>query len=367
MEAQSMLPAVDRAPLPAPVWLFQVLLLLTFLLHLLPMNFLVGGGVYVLVLRLRGAGIEQAEKLGHVIRKMLPVIVAATVTLGVAPLLFVQVLYGQFFYTSSILIGIFWFLVIPLLIFAYYGFYKESYGGSRLWVYILSVLFVLYIGFMLSYNAQLMADLSGWEAHHEIGGAGKLAFAGEILSGTFFGRWLHMMAGAFTITGIWFFVIGLVKGKGDSGFATFARRKGAQFFLWGMVVSIVTGFWFLFSLPDALRDPLLRPTPAGGLLWMAGVLLSVGAAWHLHQAAHKEGAEWKGTLGIALGLLSLVLMILLRHNLREATLMLTANFSAADLPTSPQWGVLGLFLVVFVIGLGVVYGMLKMVLRKQTA
>jgi hypothetical protein len=265
------------------------------------------------------------------------------------------------------LIGIFWILVIPLLIFAYYGFYKESYGGSPLWVYILSILFVLYIGFMLSYNVQLMMDPSGWEAHHALGGAGRLAFAGEVFGATFFGRWAHMMSGAFTITGLWFFVIGLVKGKTDSGFATFARQKGAQFFLWGMVVSIVTGFWFLFSLPDALRDPLLKPSPAGGLLWMAGVLLSAGAAWHLHQAAHKEGEAWKGTLGIALGLLSLVLMILLRHNLRDATLKLTADFSVAELPTKPQWGVLGLFLVVFVAGLAVVFGMLRMVLRKPAA
>jgi len=47
---------------------------------------------------------------------MLPVFVSFTVTLGVAALLFVQVIYGNLLYTSSILIGAAWLGVVPLVI-----------------------------------------------------------------------------------------------------------------------------------------------------------------------------------------------------------------------------------------------------------
>lgn len=50
-------------------------------------------------------------------------LVAFTVNFGVAPLLFVQVLYGHLFYASSILMAVFWLAVIPLLIAAYYAAY----------------------------------------------------------------------------------------------------------------------------------------------------------------------------------------------------------------------------------------------------
>ncbi len=49
---------------------------------------------------------------------MLPLVIAFAVNFGVAPLLFLQVLYGHFIYTSSILMGIFWISIIPALIIA---------------------------------------------------------------------------------------------------------------------------------------------------------------------------------------------------------------------------------------------------------
>jgi len=368
MDLQTMIPAADRAPLPAPVWLFQILLVLTFFLHLLPMNFLVGAGSYLFVSKLRGNGDETARRFSDILRKMLPVTTAATITLGVAPLLFVQVLYGQFFYASSILVGSFWFLVIPLLIFAYYAFYKESFGRAPKWVFGLGVLFVFYVGFMLSYNSQLLMDPSGWKAHHEVGGSGRLAFAGEILGKTFFPRWIHMMTGAFTIAGLWFFVIGMVKAKSDPAVAGFAKRKGAAFFVVGTLVSIVTGFWFLFGLPEGLRDAFLNGSIGGGLPWMVAPVLSLAAAFLLREAAVRgDGWGGRGPAGIALGIVSLVAMVWLRHALRDRALEASVQFRAADLATDPQWGVVAVFLVVFLAGLGVVWAMLRMVLGRNPA
>jgi hypothetical protein len=55
-----------------------------------------------------------------------------SVNFGVAPLLFVQVLYGHFFYASSILMAVFWLAVIPLLIAAYYAAYLYGFRFGAL-------------------------------------------------------------------------------------------------------------------------------------------------------------------------------------------------------------------------------------------
>src|SRR5262245_50672909 len=117
------IPDADPAGLPAPVWLLKLLLVVTFALHLVPMNLALGGGMVAVwsSLRARGrAGADAAEADSHRalaagLAKLLPVATAFTITLGIAPLLFLQVLYGQLFYTSSVLMAWSWLAVIVLL------------------------------------------------------------------------------------------------------------------------------------------------------------------------------------------------------------------------------------------------------------
>ena len=107
------LPALDPLPLPAPAWLLSALLSLTFFLHVLPMNLLLGGSIIALVARLRGRKDGRSAALAREIAGVLPVLFAATLTLGVAALLFLQVLYGRAFFSAAVLLAVPWFLVVP--------------------------------------------------------------------------------------------------------------------------------------------------------------------------------------------------------------------------------------------------------------
>ena len=49
-----------------------------------------------------------------------------------APLLFVQVLYGRLFLTSSVLMAWWWLAVVPLVILAYSGAYLLAFRGKAL-------------------------------------------------------------------------------------------------------------------------------------------------------------------------------------------------------------------------------------------
>ena len=128
------IPLADPLPQPAPAWLLWALLQLTFFLHLLAMNVVLGGSILALHWRLSrrtDSATPRAEVVAAFARA-LPVAVAAAVTFGVAPLLFVQVLYGRVFFTSSILMAWWWLAVVPLVVFAYSGAYLLgiSVGGS---------------------------------------------------------------------------------------------------------------------------------------------------------------------------------------------------------------------------------------------
>jgi hypothetical protein len=137
---QSILAAIpdpDPIPLPAPAELLTFLLVLTFLLHLVPMNFVLGGSLLMVLsyARARSAADEKARhhrRLIEVLARAFPAAIAFTITLGVAPLLFIQVLYGQLFFSSSILMAWPWLGVIGLLLLGYYAAYWHTYRHARL-------------------------------------------------------------------------------------------------------------------------------------------------------------------------------------------------------------------------------------------
>ena len=56
--------------------------------------------------------------------------ISLTITTGIAPLLFVQVLYQQYFYTATILIAPVWMLFLLMLMVGYYATYLYKFKGT---------------------------------------------------------------------------------------------------------------------------------------------------------------------------------------------------------------------------------------------
>ena len=127
-----LVPMPEVLPQPAPTLLLNVLLQLTFFLHVLAMNVVLGGSLLALHWRFTRQDEDAAvrSRFLAIFDKALPVALAATVTLGVAPLLFLQVLHGRLFFTSSILMGWLWLGLVPLVIAAYYGAYALASGAG---------------------------------------------------------------------------------------------------------------------------------------------------------------------------------------------------------------------------------------------
>ncbi|MGA3126319.1 MAG: hypothetical protein ABSD13_06360 [Candidatus Korobacteraceae bacterium] len=359
------IPHVDPLPLPAPVWLFTALLLVVFTLHVAAMNSALGGSLWALWNYLRGhrPAHPYSQRLAGELAAMLPVFLAFTVTLGVAALLFVQVLFGNFLYASSILIGILWLAVIPLVMVAYYGFYYFSYTAARGkgisgCVLAVSVCVLLGIAFIFANNMTLMFSPERWLAMYRSHPNGWNLNLGEP---ALLPRYLHIVNGAIALFSAILAELGMRKMKEDAGYGRWVVQRSALVFAVCTGLQFLFGMWLLLAIPREIAMVLLRAPLAGSVFGLA--LMSVIAAMLLILLGSL--AEKPSSLvhaGFALSLVTLFLMVCLRYLLRLAYLKPYANLGA--LVVRPQTGVIVLFLILFVGGLVTVSYMLWMVVRS---
>ena len=344
------IPNVDPMPLPAPYWLFKLLLLVTFLLHILAMNFMFGGTILAAVARLKGKRDERYLILSTNLAKKLPAFFAATITLGIAPLLFLQVIYGQYFYTSSVIMAWPWFLVILLLIFAYYGLYVVAFArdqrkGGLVWVLIFSLVLLFLIGFFYTNNMTLMLRPEKWAAKYRTDPSGWNLNWDEAM---LIPRYLHFLVASVAVGALLAVITGLFRWKKDPEEARFLIRFGGKWFVFASLVQIVVGVWFLVSLPEEkMKLYLGQNTPATVLLAL-GVIGAVAAVWLMSVAIRKEDPRKGALYSTGLTGIVVVFMTLMRDILRGA--YLSAYFQPAALATKTQWDVLILFLFLFVGG-----------------
>jgi hypothetical protein len=328
--------------LPAPLWLINILHVVTLSLHLIAMNFLFGGLVVLLFSRINDRWRNPAV-MRYV--KLLPSAMAATITLGVAPLLFVQLVYPRQIYSASIVSGWFWLLIIDSATLGYYCLYASSFSKSLgstvkelLWVVAGTFVYISLIYssvFSMAENSNLARSLytgeqNGWAFNPDIG--------------SWLFRWLHMVVGAITVGG---FFVGWIGRENDQ-----VHRAGRQFFLWGMAAAAIFGLVYLFTLADYL--PALMRTPAIWAITVA-IILSAGA---LHFYFKKRFVP----AGVMV-LVSVIMMVYTRHHVR--LLHLAGSYDPASMPVQSQWPIFALFLFFFLIAIGLVWYMLRLLVRSS--
>lgn len=351
------IPHLDPMPLPAPVWLLRTLLLLTFFLHLVFMNCLLGGTAIALVCMMRRKSSVFSAQLAGDLGRILPSVFAFTVTLGVAPLLFLQVMYGQMLYASSILIGVPWLAIIGLVIAAYYGVYFYSMNeqsGKTTAVLAGVVLLLATVAYIYSNNFTLMLAPERWlDVYHRNASGWNLNWSEPSL----LPRYLHFVLGALAVSGLGLVVMGLRKQQG--GYRQWVIEQGSLLFTGATMLNFGIGFWFLAKLPVSTRLAFIGGNGLATALLGAGLLLPLAAIAHLIMAKGNNSPLRQLVIGVSCGLLTVAAMVVMRDVLRNLTL--APYFSPTHLPVASQWGVIVLFVLLFVAGLGTLYYMLRKV------
>jgi len=360
-------PVLDPLPLPGPAWLLWSLLTLTYFLHLLPMNFVLGGSLIAAVARLRGGSPARPHHraLAAWLARAMPVSVAAAVIFGMAPLLFVQALYGRPFFTGTGIMSWFWFGVIPLLILASFGHYLlasrgERLGGVATAVAWLTAILFLAIGFLYSNNmAQMLRpDLPTLKVLE--GGAGLPVNPGDP---SLWPRFLHIVLGAVAVAGMGVAHFGLYRVRREPEFGDWAVRYGTLWFLVPTLLNFLVGSWWLVALPrDVMLDFMGRDGTASAVL-VLGVLLSLATVLLMSFWIHSSRPALLGRIAGVCLLLTLLAMIFTRDHVRQGALQ-QAGFQV-DAGVEPRWGPLVLFALMVLAALGAVAWMVRTLIRPR--
>ena len=359
MMQHDLIPVLDPNPLPAPYWVFKLLLIVTFFLHILAMNFMLGGAVLALVAKWRSRKHQDGNRIFFDLAKKLPVFLPATITLGIAPLLFVQVLYGQFFYTSSIIMAWPWFLVLVLLTTTYYGFYYVSFHSGKRpgragFVMLFSVILVCLIGFVYSNNLTLSLVPSRWGAKYFANPSGWHLNLSEP---TLIPRFLHFFISAVAVGGILLVFIALANWKRDHEYARQVLQLGGKAFMYATMAQFLVGVWFLVSLPREMLMLFTGNNLVATSLMLLGVFGASAAIFMMSHAVRQENIRVAAYY--VPGILAVVIlsMCVMRDILRDA--YLKSYYHPERFVVHTQWSVFPLFLALFVGGVILWFVMLK--------
>jgi hypothetical protein len=362
------IPRADPLPQPGPTWLLWGLLVALFLLHLVAMNLMFGGAIIGAVARLRGRrhGRPHHRQLSAWFAAAMPTMIAGAVTLGVAALLFLQALYGRLFFTSAILIGWFWLAVIPALILAYGAAYRVAFNGEAVTTrtqvsgWLIPGCFAA-IAFVYVNNMSLLIRPDQFVRMYIRDGRGLNL---NLADPTFLPRLLHMILGAVAVAGLAVAHLGVGRERRDGEFGRWAMRHGSLWFSIATVTNLVAGVWWLAMLP---RDTVLRfmGRSAGAALALAGGTIFGLASLVMMVLA----IQFRKPAGLIKGgsvplVAALTLMVLTRDQVRTAALE-----AAGYDPTpwvAPQWGLILVFAVLFVVALAII-GWMIMVLARGTS
>ncbi|MBS1957510.1 MAG: hypothetical protein JST89_25210 [Cyanobacteria bacterium SZAS-4] len=370
MELTNLIPGYQPLPFPLPTWLMQLLLLLGFYLHALPMNVVLGGGFVASALFFFGRSdkTSYSYRAAKALAVSLPLFISFAVTQGIVPLLFLQLVYGPAFYTSSILMAAPWLGVLAILLASYYISYiviyrtlKGEYSTKKasvaaLLLLVMSIGFAA-IGYIFTNNMTLMLHPEKWLPLYQQAATGMHMNSAEPQLAP---RYLHTFLASLAVTGMTLGCFGLYMVKRDEKFSDWMIKSGSRLFLASTLLQIPAGLWYLKSLPPHLAayflggDNLITTIFAASmLLTLLAILFSVIAAL--------IGSKPAFIAALTTNAILILTMIINRHQLRM--LYLNPYVKPDSVAVSTQWDLLAIFLVSAVALIAYLVWLSKLMLR----
>jgi hypothetical protein len=163
---------------------------------------------------------------------------------------------------------------------------------------------------------------------------------------------------------MWVAGYGLLKRRSEPEFGLWAMRHGALWFSSVTGINLLAGFWFLFALPRDVGSRFMGQDGLATALLALGVVAGIGTMVMMFLAVNAPRPEGLVRGGISGLLLTLVAMILIRDQVRQASLA-AAGFEPVAW-VQPQWGNIALFGVLLVAALGTVAWMVAVFARAGT-
>ncbi|TSE25780.1 hypothetical protein [Tepidimonas aquatica] len=348
----------DQAGVPSHPVLFLILGVLTFALHIAAVQVMLGASA----LTLRGAFSAETHwrRLAAAMLTTAKIAVSVAIVLGVAPLLFVQVIYDPFWYTSNVLSA--WWVIgfIVALIGGYmamYLFYWRNHDlvrdGARGTAWMVLSVALLLVGFIVHSLTNQMLFPEAWMQWYAPGGA--IDPSGRSLHYWNLPRFGFFIALSAPVTGAWLYayrryLIGA--GEGDAVYLDWVRALAQRLMVAGGVVAVLLGALWMATLPAKMAWFATSPW-----VWLALAALLAVVALPLVLGPQLDRGLWGyGIFGA--GAVALIVVGAAREALRYVTLLGTHGYDALDYRIQMDWYSTVLFFVTFAVVGGVTLGYL---------
>ncbi|MDD3575807.1 hypothetical protein [Halothiobacillus sp.] len=246
----------DQAGIPSHPLIFQILMVFTWIPHILFVNISLGAalvGLYAFTKRQD----PNWQLLSEAMTKVAKVGVSLLVVLGVAPLLFTQTIYDPSWYASNVLsaawvIGFIFTLTIGYL--AWFTFYLKNHGaqapGWIFWLGVFGLAMFLLDGFIMHVLAYQGLHPEKWLSWYTPGG--HVDMSGTAIHAFELPRWGFFMAMSLTVFGAFLIAYGdyfKVRADRAPAYLDFARALGAKIAITGALLQVVLLLWWLIDVP----------------------------------------------------------------------------------------------------------------------
>ena len=365
MDAAMLYALRDPAGIPSHPIIFLVLGVLTWALHIAAVQVMLGASA----LTLYGAFSRDAHwrRLAAAMITTAKIAVSVAIVLGVAPLLFVQVIYDPFWYTSNVLSARWVIGFIIILILAYLAMYAFYYRNHSLatqptrsaWQLVVSLVLMLVVGWImhvLSYQMLLPEQWMSWYAPNGVIDAG-----GQSLHGYSITRFAFFILLSVAVAAAWLFAYRryLMGRTGeDAGYIAWLLPLAHKLMLAGGVLAVASGALWLVTLPEKMAW-----FATSSWMWASAIALLAAAFFPRLLGNRLDQGLW-GYAPFGLGAVALIVVAAAREALRFVTLLGTHGYDALDYKINLDWYSTSLFFITFAVLGGVVLGYLLTVAWK---
>ncbi|GHT17814.1 hypothetical protein FACS1894189_4440 [Planctomycetales bacterium] len=155
---------------PAPFWFVEFFKVVGFVLHTIPMGIWFAGLPVAVLCALWNC--KHSRQYAQRMFGQFPIMMALGINFGIVPLLFLQTTYYESFYTATILMAWHWIVIIPILIVGYYSLYLAAFSrrslngnqrnGKMILYGIIASLCLTGIGILIANGLSLMVRSDLW-------------------------------------------------------------------------------------------------------------------------------------------------------------------------------------------------------------
>ncbi len=339
----------DPLGVPAHPVIFLILGVLTWALHIAAVQVLLGASG----LTLFGSLNKNAHwrRLADAMVSTAKIAVSVAIVLGVAPLLFVQVIYDPFWYTSNVLSA--WWVIAfiavlivgSLALFAFYGLNSQMVKTPKTrcpGAMILAIVMFLLVGFIMHALSVQMLHPEKWMQWYAPNGI--VDASGRALHEYNFWRFGFFISLSLPVIGLWLLAYRrYLQGRNqeDAGYLDFVRSLALRLTSIGGVLALVLFVGWMMTLPENVQHFATSLWP---MLTVAALLIAVATPILLGKKL--DQGIW-GFAPFAIGAVALIVVGVLREMLRWVTLFGVHGYNAFDYKLHMDWYSTLLFFLTF--------------------